>query len=445
MIDKLKDELQSKALKAFVDAGSIGTLCLETGTGKSRAATLFIHDQDDITNVLITSPRTNLKKNWYDELVKWGFEPWRDGLWTIDYDGERPSRTLNIEMENIQTCYKWTDRKYDFVILDEIHTIMTPEYSKLLENNEFKYILGLTATHDITDDNDKQIYYDRFCPIVYEYYNSAEDGLINKTRFFIVNHNLSDEDRIIVTYRGKDYERGEKEYYDYLTERMKKGQELMMAQGSTDWFRDARLWFWQGRGTTQQKGAAAVYMNAIKARKNFLLNLPSTGRIAKRISGGIRAEMPNAKVLVFSEFTAQADKISKYTVHSKNSDKLNAQLIEKFNDGRIKELGSCNSLTLGLNLVGATHAIMESYIGSATKSKQKKGRLDRLAVDEHADMWIIRVPGTQSDKWFKNMTKKFDLSEAVYLNSDFILRNDFDYRKSEIKTKVAIPHVGPDD
>lgn len=445
MIDKLKDKIQNEALQAFVDAGSKATVCLETGTGKSRVATLFTRNQDDITRILITSPRTNLKKNWYNELVKWGFEPWRDGVWTIDFDGERPSRTLRIDMENIQTCYKWKNHNYDLVILDEVHTIMTPEYSRLLENNDFKYILGLTATHDITEDNDKQLYYDRFCPVVFEYYNSAEDGLINKTRFFIVNHHLSDRDRVIVSYRGKDYERGEKEYYEYLTQRMKKGQELMMAQGSTDWFKDANLWFWQGKGTPQQKGAAAVYMNAIKARKNFLLNLPSTGKIAKLISGGIRAEFPKAKVLVFSELTAQADKISKFTVHSKNSDKVNAQLIDDFNDGKVKELGSCNSLTLGLNLVGATHAVMESYIGSATRSKQKKGRLDRLAADEHADMWFIRVPGTQSDKWFKNMTKNFDLSEAIYLNSDFILNHDFDYRKSEIKTKVAVPHAGPDD
>ena len=439
MTDKLKDELQSKALTAFVEAGSRGTVCLETGSGKSKVAVDLIYLKGDIRRVLITSPRTNLKKNWYDELIKWGLEPWRDGLWSLG------SRQIHVDMENVQTAYKWSDQEYDLVILDEIHTMMTPEYSRLLEKNKFKYTLGLTATHDITDNNDKQYYYDMFCPIVYEYYNSAEDGLINKTRFFIVNHDLSDNDRIVVKIRGKEYERGELEYYMYLTDRMKHGQGLMMKQGSQDWFADANLWFWQGRGTTQQKGAAAVYMNAIKARKNFLLNLPSTGRIAKRISGGIRAEFPKAKVLVFSELTAQADKISKHTVHSKNSNRLNAQLIEDFNTGRVNELGSCNSLTLGLNLVGATHAVMESYIGSATKSKQKKGRLDRLATDEHADMWIIRVPETQGEKWYKNMTKKFDLSEAVYLNSDFILRDDFDYRKAEIKTRIATSHVRTDD
>ncbi len=436
--NKLKDKLQSKALRAFVEAGSTGTVCLETGSGKSKMAVDFLKLNKG-GKILITSPRTNLKKNWYDELVKWEFEPWRDNIWT--YKENR----YEIIMENIQTCYKWEEQIFDVIIMDEIHTMMTPEYSKLLVNNEYVDLLGLTATHDITDNNDKEYYYNLYCPIVYEYYNSAEDGLINKTRFFIVNHTLNDDDRIIVKYRGSTFEKGEREHYDYLTDRMKHGQNLMMKQGSEDWFRDAGLWFWQGKGTTQQKGAAAVYMSAIKARKNFLLNLPSTGKIAEKISGGIRAEFPKSKVLVFSELTAQADKISKHTVHSKNSDKVNAKLIEDFNSGLIRELGSCHSLTLGLNLVGATHAVMESYIGSATKSKQKKGRLDRLAADDHADMWIIRVPETQSEKWFKNMTKKFDLSEAIHLNSDFILRDDFNYRKSEIKTKVAIPHVRVDD
>ncbi len=440
MKNKLKDKLQLDALEVFKEAGGRGTICLSTGSGKSKVAVDFIRDSDDVRNVLITSPRTNLKKNWYDELVKWGLEPWRDGLWSVN------GRQLHITIENIQTAYKWKDYKFDFIVMDEIHTMMTPEYSKLLNNNEYKYLMGLTATHDINyDRNDKELYYKSLCPIIYEYYDSAEDGLINKTRFFIVNHNLSDDDRIIVKYKNSTFEKGEKEHYEYLTERMKYGQNIMLKQGSQDWFQDAARWFWKGQGTSQQKAAAAVYMNAIKARKNFLLNLPSIGRLAAKISTGIRIEFPKAKVLVFSELTAQADRISKITVHSHHSDKENAKSIEDFNSGKLRELGSCNSLTLGLNLVGATHAVMESYIGSATKSKQKKGRLDRLATDEHADLWIIRVPGTQSEKWFKSMTKKFDLSEAMYLSSDFILRNDFDYRKSEIKTTIAASNVGIND
>lgn len=436
--NKLKDELHLRALKAFVEAGSKGTICLETGSGKSKVAIDFIRSNENVKRVLITSPRTNLQKNWFDELVKWGFEPWRDGLWIIpSIENDKEGRGIHIDIANIQTAYKWEDKKYDLIIMDEIHTMMTPEYSRLLDNVKYTCLMGLTATHDVTAQNDKALYYEKYCPIIFEYYDSADDGLINKTRFFVVSHNLSDDDRIITRYKGKEYDRSEKGYYEYLTQRMKKGQELMMSVGSTDWFNDAAEWFWKGRGTREQKGAAAVYMNAIKARKNFLLNLPSTGKIAKRIAKGIREELPESKILVFSELTAQADIISKHTVHSHNSDKLNAKLIADFNEGTLRELGSCNSLTLGLNLTGATHAIMESYIGSATRSKQKKGRLDRLASDEHADMWIIKVPGTQGENWYKKMIKKFDLSEAVYLDSSYILSNAFDYKKSRIKTEIA--------
>ena len=78
------------------------------------------------------------------QLVKWGMEPWRDDFWF--YDGKR----YKIVMENIQTCYKWKGWSFDTIIMDEIHTMMTPEYSKLLKNNKYKSLMGLTATHDIT-------------------------------------------------------------------------------------------------------------------------------------------------------------------------------------------------------------------------------------------------------------------------------------------------------
>ena len=95
--------------------------------------------------------------------------------------------------------------------MDEIHTSVTPEYSKVLDNNEYVYLMGLTATHDITKNNDKEIYYKRFCPIIYEYYDSADDGLINKTRFIVVNHYLSND------ILDESIEQGVKETVEWLT------------------------------------------------------------------------------------------------------------------------------------------------------------------------------------------------------------------------------------
>ena len=412
-----------------------GTICLSTGTGKSKIAIDFIKETEDVSFVLITSPRTNLQENWKKELEKWGLRKKTALSKNLWYD-DKTRKEYFIVIENIQTTYKWKNEKFDLVIADEIHTMMTPEYSALFENTKYKYLMGLTATHDITYKNDKGFYYKKYCPIIFEYYDSAEDGLINKTKFFIINHSLDDSSTVTVRVGKKVTQEGEFHYYNYLTERIKSGQKRMIAQGSENWFDDAREWFWNGNGTREQKFAAMMYLNSIKARKEFLLNLPSTALLAKKIKEGILIDNPDSKILIFSELTAQADKITKNTVHSNNHKDRNQQLMDDFNEGKIRDLGSCRSLTLGLNLKGATHAIMESYIGSATQSKQKKGRLDRLATDDIAEMWIIRVSGTQADNWYEQMVKGFDLSDAEYFDSEIFLNDGFDYKERIIKGSI---------
>ena len=207
----------------------------------------------------------------------------------------------------------------------------------------------------------------------------------------------------------------------------------MLMQGSQTWFQDAADWFWKGQGDKDQKFAAMMYLNSIKYRKEFLQKLNSTANLAKKIKEGILAANETSKVLIFSELTKQIEKITQKTVHSHNSKAMNQSRIDHFDIGDIRELGSCQSLTLGLNLKGASHGIMESYVGSATRSKQKKGRLDRLSTDQVADLWIIRVQGTQSEKWFEAMVEGFDLSKAIHIDSGLIIRNEFDYGKSIVK------------
>ena len=423
-----REQIQQRALETFKKTVTQrGTICLSTGTGKSKIAIDYIKENKKISKVLITSPRTNLKENWVKELEKWGVKQYiKTSLFIV------AGRMLEITIENIQTTYKWdkeTLSGFDFIVADEIHTMMSPEYSSMFQNSLDVPTMGLTATHDMTNKNDKFIYYKKYCPIIFEYYESAEDGLINKTRFKIVNHQLSNNDRILVRTKTKAWEQGELEHYEYLTTRIKNGQKMMLAQGSDDWFTDAGNWFWKKQGSPEQKRAAMLYLNSIKARKEFLLNLPSTAGLAIAIKEGILNEIPGSKVLVFSELTAQADRITMHTIHSNNNPKDNQRIMDEFNEGKIRILGSCRSLTLGLNLKGATHAIMESYIGSATQSKQKKGRLDRLATDDVAEMWIIRVEGTQCESWFDQMAKGFDLEDAEQINSLEILNNEYNFKK----------------
>ncbi len=403
---KTREQIQSEALTTLAENGYIGTVVLSTGSGKSKVAIDAIK-KGNFKNILITSPRTNLKKNWTDELIKWD-------LTFIDSDSF-------ITIENIQTCYKWTDEKiksFDLVVCDEVHTMCTPEYGRLIQIRAKHNLprIGLTATPD-TDNEEKRLFYAKYCPIIYEYLDSAKDGIVNKRRYFVYNYPLTDQYLVIAGTKAKSFKKGEKSQYEYLSKAVKRGQVMMSRTGSQDWFKDAANWGWKNQGTPEQKSAAIQYLNAIKYRKEFLWNLTSSAHIASEFKRAILGADKSNKVLLFSELTKQAEKLSKYTVHSNNSPDVNSANLANFDHGIIRELGSCNSLTLGLNIKGANFAIMESFSGSTTAFAQKAGRTDRLPVDEEATVIFIVPQGTQAEQWFNNATKTLDLSDTVYLDS----------------------------
>jgi len=419
---KTREQIQLEALQALRKNNYIGTICLSTGSGKSKVAIDCIKEEG-FKNILITSPRTNLKDNWKKELEKWCIRYVGADNW-VDDDN---FRNIYISIENIQTCYKWPLEKideFDLIIADEIHTIVTPEYGNLLINAAELDIrvIGLTATPD-KDKIEKQDFYDSFCPIVYEYYDSADDGIINKRQYITVKYPLTDDYKVLAGTTKKPFITGELTQYKYLTDNLRKGQQLMASTGSSDWFTDAADWFWNGNGNLEQKTAARIYLQAIKFRKEFLWNLSSSADIALKLKEKIFATQSNNKILFFSELTKQADKLTPYTVHSKKDAETNSRLIEMFNKGEITELGSCNSLTLGLNLVGATHAIIESFNSSDVVFQQKAGRTDRLSVDDVATILFVVPEGTQAEEWYRKIIKKLEIEDKIteYNNLNFDL------------------------
>jgi len=100
-------------------------------------------------------------------------------------------------------------------------------------------------------------------------------------------------------------------------------------------------------------------------------------------------------------------------VHSNNKPDVNTENLAKFNAGSIRILGSCYSLTLGLNMEAANTAIFESYQGSATAAKQRRGRLNRLSTDEEATIYIIKIAGTQGEEWFNKIVNHDEIAETI--------------------------------
>jgi len=426
-----REEIQQQALNIAKEHNYTGILCLDMGSGKSKVAIDCIK-QGSFKNILITSPRTNLKEMWRKELAKWGIKDYRVGidpteivpkfdkiLWRYN------DIFLNITIENIQTCYKWTKEKikqFDLIICDEVHLIATLEYGQLIINaRELNIpVIGLTGTLNL-EDTFKKEFYNTHIPILLEYYDSAKDGLINKRHYYIYKYKLDDSYKIITGSKKKKWQVGELSQYSYLTEQIKKGQKLMAQTGSQDWFKDAADWFWKGNGTTTEKNAARIYLQAIKYRKEFLWNLSSSADIAVRIKNRILDTKTENKVLLFSELTTQAEKLSAYSIHSKQDEDTNKELLHMFDSGNIKELSAVRSLSLGLNLVGANWAILESFNSSSTDILQKMGRTNRLDTNEVANIVIIVPVETQSETWFNKFIEDInerDPDMAVsYINS----------------------------
>lgn len=448
-----REQVQSEALQALIN-NSGGTCVLSTGTGKSKVAIDYIKHSNS-KSILITSPRTNLKENWKKELEKWGVRHIDQiisnfGVYSCG------NGMINITTENIQTCYKWTKeqlQKYDLIIADEIHTMTTPEYGQLLINAKELNIttIGLTGTPD-DRKKDKFLFYQKYCPIVYRYLNSAKDGIVNKRKYIVFEYELDDNFQIEVKTKFKSWKSGEKKQYLYAQSQIDKGELLIREELSVpykkelkvlwkdrnfsnliknkvrnaiaqlknlknleyyvNYFGYAKSWYFGKLSTKEKKHAGGVYMRGITARQELLWNLNSTAALAKKMSEIIQETYKDSKVLIFSSRTEQANKISPCSVHSKNVVDDNETYLSQFNQGNIRQLGSCYSLTLGLNLKDAGFAIMESYNSSDVQFKQRAGRTDRLPVDEDAIVTFIIVKNTQGEKWFNNSVT-FDEDDEV--------------------------------
>lgn len=440
-----REEIQNQALKSLKNHNYNGVVVLSTGSGKSKCAIDAIKE-GKFEHILITSPRTNLKENWKKELEKWGIcKSEGYGADETEYDIQCGPR-INIEIVNIQTAYKYSLEQiesFSLIIYDEIHTC-GEEYFNLIRNAKQMHVpvIGLTGTPNKSNEFKKDILYKEL-PIIYEYLDSAKDGIVNKTNYYKFEYELNDDYKVLTGTKDKKWLVGEKTQYEYLEKQYALAKNLMFQQGADNYFTQSLIWM--KSGDAYQKEAGRKFFYAVKNRKDFLWNLASSVHIALKIKNkilgteavflgdkigneilnfmskygveevlfgsynlkkeNITAATTN-KVLLFSELTQQAEKLSPYSIHSKTGEtakktlEQNSLILDKFNKGEIRELSSCLSLTLGLNMNNVNWAIFESFSGSDTNAKQRGGRLQRLESNQFANAVVIVPKNTQSGSWF---------------------------------------------
>lgn len=366
---KTKAVIQEEAMNAWWPIKK-GCVVMTPGTGKTKLG-LDISQRLSV-KTLVTVPRVNLVKEWGKEMEKWG---------------------ITVDVMVINSAYKKDLSLYDFLIFDEVHTISESFY-QITKQFVNKPILGLTGTPNKFLDFKQNVLYKEL-PIVYEYLESSKDKLINETKIYMHPFELTDAK---IPFKIFNYDT-ERSAYNVVDRYVKKTYAEIKAKFPETPIDSCKV---------EDKQLFSKYMFYVYKRRRILCNLTTSLDMAKKI-----AEVCKDKCLVFSESIEQASRICEYTVSSKTNKNNATDILAKFNMGEIKTLGSVNTLTLGLNLNGASFAVFESFNGSDTNVKQKLGRLSRLNIDEIANAIFLVPVDTQAEKWFDR------------LELDYIIVTDF--------------------
>lgn len=399
-----------------------------TGVGKTRLIVNACIDKltrEPMAKIVLGSPTTRLR----DITIKAEFEKWgATNLW------------YRLRSACYQTLRSETGSYYDLVIFDEVDKALTPEHFKFLLNNKYKEFLGLSAT---LEGREKQQMAESIAPVIYRYstVEAANDGLINKSMNIAVYYNLDTVNKTVpITFKkgGKEmtFYKTEKESYDYYNEIFTENKLKLANLGYTTLGANVYQFLKQKDLSAEALKLLRKYEYGMRKRKDLLLRLPSAATMTKSLISSLQDkqkrekletfigyELPEQpKILVFAEFTEFIDSICSHTVHSNKSDKkkendlINQQTVADFNNNKITVLGSCQSLNVGENLVGANVSIFPSYYSSETNSQQRTGRSTRLPIDELAFNFYLVAKNTQMVKWFDSMTGHLNKDEFITLN-----------------------------
>ncbi len=426
-MNDIRDKIQSQAKNAFLATTGKASIVVGTGVGKSKIAIDIIRELCDFGTpawnqwcllrktqglsignailVLVNSERLR-DTDWKDQFKKFNFS------------------TLYVRVECYQTVYKWVGETFYAVIADEFDFSLTPEYFKFYLNNKFTYLIGLTA---LIPEKKLELA-NLIAPVCFSYttQQAQADGVLNPTKFYQVNFDLSQAKVLDIKAKGYTFKQHENGAYLYLDEQFNKALHGLSATRK----KQSTAELFDNNSTTDYTKQIDKLEGQMKffsrKRKDFLHSLQSSVQVAKLLANTI-LKNNTAKVLIFSKLNKQSSAISHFVYNSTNKQDF---ILDSLNTGGINQLGVCEALTRGANLVGVNNIIEEAYVGSDVDFQQKHGRGVRLPIGDSLKFFILvphvweRVKNTengvtkwewkrrptQAGVWFKNMTEGFDLA-----------------------------------
>jgi len=366
-VNQAKDLVQREALNSWHSSNYRGVLELATGSGKTRigimAASYLAKKAEYDYTILIVVPTTVIKDEWEVEFKKW-----------------KESKTFNlcVQVECINTARTFNNVQFDLLILDETHRYLSGEINlKLLRNNKFDKILGLSGTIE----NNLLEELNKWAPICYSLnlYDAVEMGIVSDFTVYNIPVELTAPERAkYITLSGK---------IAYLWENFNR----------QDW-----------KNITQ--------------RKNILYHASAKMKMLQKV---LKIFDESDYGIIFSMDKKYADKVSKkigdtcVAQHSGLKKKDRVEGLKKFADGRnkINKISAVTVLDEGANLKRLSYAIMMSNSSKGRQMLQRLGRICRLKPDGSSAILIrIYCKNTKEEDWLESSQSKLKVVNVENLN-----------------------------
>jgi superfamily II DNA or RNA helicase len=370
MLDQKRNEIQDITVETWFQTGCKGTANVSTGVGKTFIFFKALLKTCKVGDRILFLAETRQREiDLFVDLEKF------ERLFNVNL------RQYNIQFDCYQSAYKWTNTQWDMVCADEIHSGLSPVYSKFFFNNSIKRILGLSATVDRNTlyveegvEYTKGDLLDKIAPVVFTYTlnQAAEDGTTKKLNIYIIRHTMDALNKNVPAgTKANPFMTTEQAAYDYWDGEFRRA--LFLPDGQAKTFR---------------------IRNTSAARAKVLYNLPSKIQSASKLIQAL-----HGKTLLFGNSLEALHKVTPNVIHGKNSEKKNSQIRKDFDEGVITCIGSFKMLKQGANLKDLDNTVIMSYYSKELDLIQQLGR--QRVTDKTGNVFIYLTVGSQEVKWLE--------------------------------------------
>lgn len=347
-----RDDIKDKILKV----PNTNILCeLPTGVGKTKIALDFIKSKflpDQQLSVLVVIPRLVLIDNWKDEFKKWDcadYLPYTEFVTYVSF----PKKAGNYSIIVYDECHHLSER------CREALTGFKAQYNLLLSAT-----VGMNMRYELKD----------VFPNLYTCHITARtaisENILPDPKVYLIPLTLDNQKVSCEIIKNKSQKReiripyAKEAYYSKV-----KNMKIIIQCTQQQYYNHVTMLIEWYRRKMQIPAFKNRYLHACGERLKWLSN-QKTEAVKYLLS-----LFNTQRTLTFCNSIKQTEELGEYCINSKN--KESKEYIDKFNNGEIDHITSCEMLNEGVNLVDCKVGIYASLNSSDKLIIQKLGRLLR--------------------------------------------------------------------